>query len=163
MKHGYQVIVGNIGTVYSGGNKFQAITKYNTYVGQSKRGYGRAADESVTLMADGEPIREHFGKMSEYENPSPASLLPASWKTAMVRRLPNGQVQVKVNPARRYPTSKKPGDPTYSAQWSGVTGAPKCGKGGCPDCGGRLHHEGGSHYCPYCDDFKRRPAGCKYD
>ena len=57
-------------------------------------------------------------------------------------------------------TTKSPKSPTYSPQWSGVTGAPHCrAKGGgpvpCPDCGESLHHEGdGGHYCPRCDDYK---------
>ena len=38
-------------------------------------------------------ISERLRAMDTKRNPS--SLLPASWKTAMVRRLPNGQVQVK--------------------------------------------------------------------
>ena len=63
---------------------------------------------------------------------------------------------------KRYKCNKPPTDPTYSAQWSGVTGAPKCKGGKCPACGTQLHHEGGSHYCPGCDDYKPRPAGCTY-
>ena len=62
----------------------------------------------------------------------------------------------------RHQTTKSKSDPTYSEKWSGVTYAPHC-KGNCPDCGERLHHEGGSHYCPRCDDYKKRPDGCKYD
>jgi len=53
----------------------------------------------------------------------------------------------------RYPTIKKPGDPTYSAEWSGVTGAPKARGLHCPRCAGPVHREGGSHYCPRCDDY----------
>lgn len=56
---------------------------------------------------------------------------------------------------KRYKTSKKPGDTTYSAQWSGVTGAPKARGMACPKCGGSVHKEAGSHYCPYCDDYVR--------
>lgn len=56
----------------------------------------------------------------------------------------------------RHKTKKKPGDPTYSAQWSGVTNAPECRYSKCPDCDQHTHHEGGSHYCPYCDDYKKK-------
>lgn len=54
----------------------------------------------------------------------------------------------------RHKTSKKPNDPTYSAQWSGVSFAPHSDKV-CEDCGTRLHNEGDSLYCPYCDDYKK--------
>jgi uncharacterized OB-fold protein len=57
--------------------------------------------------------------------------------------------------ARKYPTSKKPGDPTYDPYWSGRTGAPRIKGKKCPKCGGKVHKEGGSAYCPYCDDYVR--------
>jgi len=53
----------------------------------------------------------------------------------------------------KHPTNKKPTDPTYSKQWSGVTYAPECPHSSCPKCGSHTHHEGGSHYCPACDDY----------
>jgi len=53
----------------------------------------------------------------------------------------------------RHVTTKKPGDPTYSPQWSGVSWAPHCGCK-CPRCGEQLHKESDSHYCPWCDDFR---------
>jgi hypothetical protein len=64
----YEVIVGNIGTVYSGASKAEAEKTYRTYVQQSKAGYGRASGEDVTLMVDGEIAREHYGAQYE-ENP----------------------------------------------------------------------------------------------
>lgn len=57
----WEVIVGNIGTVYSGTNGFEANTRFQTYVGQSNSEYGRAAGEDVTLMKDGEIHREFEG------------------------------------------------------------------------------------------------------
>lgn len=71
---GYEVIVGNIGTVYSGNIIAEATRKYTTYVQQSRSGRGRAGGESVILMKDGEPIKEHFGTQGEYENPSRVSV-----------------------------------------------------------------------------------------
>ena len=53
----------------------------------------------------------------------------------------------------RYKTRKPPSDPTYSAEWSGVTYAPRCLGCRCPKCRGPVHHEGDSHYCPGCDDY----------
>ena len=57
----WEVIVGNIGRVYEDYNALWARSYFNTYVGQSKRGEGRAAGENVTLMCDGEIMKEHVG------------------------------------------------------------------------------------------------------
>ena len=57
----FEVIVGNIGVVYRGDNRFDATVAYNTYVGQSKRGYGRAANESVILTSGDDEIKIHHG------------------------------------------------------------------------------------------------------
>ena len=55
----YEVIVGNVGTVYDGPRRHEAMTQYAQYVSRSQAGDGRAADEPVTLLKDGEIIREH--------------------------------------------------------------------------------------------------------
>lgn len=55
----YSVIVGNIGTVHEGSLLGVARATFNSYVADSKAGYGRAAHEQVTLMDSGEPIKEH--------------------------------------------------------------------------------------------------------
>jgi hypothetical protein len=57
----YEVIVGNIGTVYSGSNHLEATRTWASYVKDSKSGGGRADGESVTLMKNGEIEREHIG------------------------------------------------------------------------------------------------------
>ena len=49
----FEVVVGNIGTVYSGNNYMQATAKYSSYVKDSKAQYGRAAGESVVLFHHG--------------------------------------------------------------------------------------------------------------
>jgi hypothetical protein len=54
----YQVVVGNIGTVYDGNSYLLAIRTYGEYVDQSKTNYGRAAGEPVALFEDGEIIKE---------------------------------------------------------------------------------------------------------
>jgi len=54
----YEVIVSNIGTVYRGSSRTEATRLFREYVALSKQGAGRAGGESVTLMEDGEPIRE---------------------------------------------------------------------------------------------------------
>jgi len=58
----YQVVVGNIGTVYSGNSLSLAKNHFEEYVKQSEGGYGRAANEDVTLFRSDEIIDEHFGK-----------------------------------------------------------------------------------------------------
>jgi len=59
MNHNYQVIVGNVGTVYEGTNGFTATRDYNSYVGISKRGIGRAGNEPVTMIKDDEIHKEY--------------------------------------------------------------------------------------------------------
>ena len=65
----YEVIVGNIGIVYSGSSKPDALHKYYTYMAQSKQLSGRASGEDVTLMANGHPIKEYDGANAK-SNPS---------------------------------------------------------------------------------------------
>jgi hypothetical protein len=91
--HDYEVVVGNIGTVYSGRNGFEANKKYSTYMKQSKDGYGRAGGEDVTLLKDGEISKEHFGTV---ENPK-RNPIPIKWATAKVRKVGN-DIQVMLFP-----------------------------------------------------------------
>lgn len=63
----YQVIVGNIGTVYDGNLKGAALGAYKEYCRQSETGYGRAAGESVVLYIDGEYDREFIGDIANRE------------------------------------------------------------------------------------------------
>ena len=58
----YEVIVGNVGTVYDGFSRSAALTKYSTYVKSSRSGGGRAGGEDVTLMRDGDIVKEHSGR-----------------------------------------------------------------------------------------------------
>ena len=57
----WEVIVGNVGTVFDGTREAAARVEYKNYVILSKSGNGRAGGESVTLMKNGEPVDEHFG------------------------------------------------------------------------------------------------------
>ena len=61
----FQVIVGNIGTVYDGNNFLQAHSKFTSYVKLSKKDVGRASGETVTLMHDNEPRKEFIGKIDQ--------------------------------------------------------------------------------------------------
>lgn len=57
----YEVIVGNIGTTYCGADYQYAKRIYAEYVRQSRRGYGRAAYESVYLISasNGDTLQEY--------------------------------------------------------------------------------------------------------
>lgn len=57
----YQVIVSNVGTVYTGTSRAMAYHEWDTYRKASQAQYGRIAGESVTLMSDGEIIEEYQG------------------------------------------------------------------------------------------------------
>lgn len=61
----FEVIVGNIGNVYSGSNYMQACSHYTAYVNQSKGDYGRAAGEDVTMLHNGEIKKEFIGSAHE--------------------------------------------------------------------------------------------------
>lgn len=49
----YQVVVGNIGTVYDGNMAGAAQAVFDEYMEQSRNNVGRAAGEPVTIMEDG--------------------------------------------------------------------------------------------------------------
>lgn len=68
MKHHYEIVVGNIGTVYSGHNHRTALQKYNEYIRQSQNTNGRAAGETVTFFYDGEIDREYIGEIDQKGN-----------------------------------------------------------------------------------------------
>jgi len=57
----YEVLVGNIGTVYSGGSFKEAQQNYIDYIKKSKANVGKAAGEDVTLLKEGEILKEHAG------------------------------------------------------------------------------------------------------
>ena len=67
-RHQYEIIVGNIGTVYAGGSRLFALRAYNEYRAQSNTGRGRAGGESVTMLTDGEISAEHEGSLSASED-----------------------------------------------------------------------------------------------
>jgi len=58
----YEVIVGNVGTVFEGNNQAEAEEEYQDYVVMAKEAHGRPAGESVTLTREGEPWQEHPGR-----------------------------------------------------------------------------------------------------
>ena len=64
----FRVIVGNIGTVYSGGIQRFAEEKYSEYVKRSKSGCGRAAGEGVVLLERDNIKREYVGNLGESDD-----------------------------------------------------------------------------------------------
>lgn len=65
MRNNYQVIVGNIGTVYSGGSKVIAFETFKEYVQQSKTAHMKVSGETVVLLRDGEIEKEFLGSLAE--------------------------------------------------------------------------------------------------
>lgn len=61
-----EVIVGNIGTVFTG-SLTKALKEYYAWVKLSRAPYGRAAYEPITLMKDGDIYKEHFPKGGKIE------------------------------------------------------------------------------------------------
>lgn len=59
--HKWEVVAGNVGTVYDDLSESGARATYNAYVKFSKDGEGRVGGENVTLFRDGEIVEEHVG------------------------------------------------------------------------------------------------------
>ena len=59
----YQVVVGNVGHVYDGNNKREAMRIYRNYIDKSKDGDLHAHGEPVTMFAHGVISAEYFGKL----------------------------------------------------------------------------------------------------
>jgi hypothetical protein len=57
----YEVVVGNVGTVYEGKDCKEATDIYKDYVKISKRRHGRAGGEPITLFRNGDIEKEHYG------------------------------------------------------------------------------------------------------
>lgn len=65
MTKNYQVIVSNIGTVYSGHSLTNAESHFVLYQSLSDNGAGtKTYGEDVTVLEDGEPIMEYLGTLS---------------------------------------------------------------------------------------------------
>lgn len=68
-RHDYEVVVGNVGTVYRGRSTKKAMKIFAEYVEIAKLGApdghaGRASGEDVTLFRDGDVYKEHVGFLS---------------------------------------------------------------------------------------------------
>lgn len=60
----YTVVVGNVGTVYSGSDQARAREVYAAYLADSQRQYGTVAGEPVTLFCDEEIDQEYPGTLA---------------------------------------------------------------------------------------------------
>jgi hypothetical protein len=61
----YEVIVGNVGSVYQGWSRTKALATYESYVEISKEHVGaRCYGDDVTLLCDGEIGQEHMGHLN---------------------------------------------------------------------------------------------------
>lgn len=61
----YQVIVGNVGTVYDAYSLKEASKTFSEYKHQSKTHYGRASGEQVTMFCNGEPVKQYDGEFNK--------------------------------------------------------------------------------------------------
>lgn len=61
----YDVTVGNIGTVYDGWDKDEANRTYDRYIDASKSEHGRASNEPIYLMTNGEITLEYIPQRDE--------------------------------------------------------------------------------------------------
>jgi hypothetical protein len=95
--HNYQLIVGNIGQVYDGTNGAQALREYGQWKKKSIANDGRSAGEPVTLIRDGEPLREYFPKE---EKPAKLTFDEALERIADERSISANEVQARA--LRRY-------------------------------------------------------------
>lgn len=64
----HEIIVGNIGIIYSGDDEKTASLTYDEYVGISQRNVGRAGGEPVAWMRDGELYQDYT-----YPPPNPTT------------------------------------------------------------------------------------------
>jgi hypothetical protein len=103
----WEVLVGNIGKVFDGTRESAARVAYKDYVIQSKSGNGRASGESVTLMKNGEPVSEHFGKNEDEDLGEP--------RGQHVRALPKGQSTYTIKIIGGRNDGEYEGDKTLSA------------------------------------------------
>ena len=64
----YEVLVGNIGVVYAGGDEFRACQEWDAWVAASISGSsGKASGEDVVLMMGERILREYVGYNNQNE------------------------------------------------------------------------------------------------
>lgn len=68
MRNNYAVIVGNIGTVYRGPDRWEALENFVAYQRLSQSNSGRAGGEIVTLMDNSDIIEQYVPACCDEEN-----------------------------------------------------------------------------------------------
>lgn len=68
MRNNYAVIVGNIGTVYRGPDRWEALENFVAYQRLSQSNRGRAGGEMVTLMDNNDIIEQYIPPQMDEEN-----------------------------------------------------------------------------------------------
>jgi hypothetical protein len=66
-RYQWEVIAGNVGTIYNGRSKRDALNMFRTYCRKSRISEGKVAGEDVTVFKDGEIFREYRGHYTEEE------------------------------------------------------------------------------------------------
>lgn len=59
MTYQYEVVIGNIGTIWTGATLKNALREFHGYRLVSQSGKGPAGGEDVTLFKDGELVKEY--------------------------------------------------------------------------------------------------------
>jgi hypothetical protein len=77
MTEQWEVIVSNVGTVFSAPNGEDAKLCFEEYKDMSDNNVGRAAGENVTLFRDGEVVSEKVGRLHQDEGACPITLFEA--------------------------------------------------------------------------------------
>lgn len=65
----FEVIVGNVGSVYRGASRIQANRKFREYVEQSRSFVGRAGGETVSLLADDVLVEDYYQGLGLKDGP----------------------------------------------------------------------------------------------
>lgn len=67
MSANYAVIVGNIGTVYRGPDRWEALENFVAYQRLSQSNSGRAGGETVTFMDNDEILEQYIPPQADEE------------------------------------------------------------------------------------------------
>ena len=125
----YEVIVGNVGTIYQGDNLASARKEYKAYVKISKEGYGRAGNEEVTLFDGGDILEEYHPKEQKFVYPTIAELYPCIRACKPTKQeceeysdgYSDGYIDVRIQ-CETDGWQFHSGDPQYDTSYKGVWG-----------------------------------------
>lgn len=126
-KH-YEVIVGNIGTVYDGQNRREAGIHVRAYIASSKFPIGRASGEPVTLLVNGD-VEFEFQWTGNTETVEPLPIMPLADDEELVCLEPDdgsprdggpqdryGEEQMQASQGRHLRQRRPGADDTFNGQ-----------------------------------------------